>query len=33
MKFGQLMECNMINIFIEKSYAKYEGETSSRPFS
>ena len=28
MKFGQLIECNMRNIFLEKSYAKYGGETS-----
>ena len=33
MKFGQLIECNMRNIFIEKSYAKCVGETSPRPFS
>ena len=33
MKFGQLIECNMRNIFREKSYAKCGGETSSRPFS
>ena len=33
MKFGQLMECNMRNIFIEKSYTKSGGETSPRPFS
>ena len=31
MKFGQLIECNMRNIFLEKSYTKYGGETSSRP--
>ena len=30
MKFGQLIECN---IFSEKSYTKYGGETSPRPFS
>ena len=23
MKFGQLIECNMRNFFLEKSYAKY----------
>ena len=33
MKFGKLIECNMRNIFLEKSYAKYGGETSPRPFS
>ena len=33
MKFSQLIECNMRNIFLEKSYRKYGGETSSRPFS
>ena len=33
MKFGQLIECNMRNIFLEKSYTKYGGETSPRPFS
>ena len=33
MKFGQLIECNVTNIFLEKSYTKYDGETSPRPFS
>ena len=33
MKFGQLIECNMRNIFHEKSYTKSAGETSPRPFS
>ena len=33
MKFGQLIECNMTNIFLEKSCTKYGGETSPRPFS
>ena len=33
MKFGQLIECNMRNIFLEKSYSKCGGETSPRPFS
>ena len=33
MKFGQLMEYNMRNIFLEKSYTKCDGETSPRPFS
>ena len=32
MKFGQLIECNMRNIFLEKSYSKC-GETSPKPFS
>ena len=32
-KFGQLIECNMRNIFLEKTYAKCDGETSPRPFS
>ena len=33
MKFGQLIEYNMRNIFLEKSYTKCGGETSLRPFS
>ena len=33
MKFGQLKECNMRNIFLEKSYTKYRGETSPRLLS
>ena len=33
MKFGQLLECNMRNIFLEKSYTKFGGETSPRSFS
>ena len=33
MKFGQLIEYNMCNIFVEKSYTKYGGETIPRPFS
>ena len=33
MKFGQLIERNMRNIFLEKSYAKCGGETSSRPLT
>ena len=33
MKFGQLIECNMRNIFLEKLYTKCGGETSPRPFS
>ena len=28
MKIGQLIECNMRNIFLEKSYTKCDGETS-----
>ena len=33
MKFGQLIECNMKNIFLKKSYAKCGEETSPRLFS
>ena len=33
MKFGQLTECNMINIFLEKSYTKCGEETIPRHFS
>ena len=33
MESGQLIECNMRNIFLEKSYAKYDGERSPRSFS
>ena len=33
MKIGQLIECNMRNIFLDKSYSKCGGETSPRPFS
>ena len=33
MKFVQLIEYNMRNIFLEKSYTKCGGETSRRPFS
>ena len=33
MKFGQLIECNVRNIFQEKSSIKGGRETSSRPFS
>ena len=32
-KFGQLIECNMRNIFHEKLYTKYGWEISLRPFS
>ena len=33
MKFGQLIEYNMRNILLEKSFTKYGVETSPRPFS
>ena len=33
MKFDQLIEYNMRNIFLEKSYTKCGGETSPGPFS
>ena len=33
MKFGQLIENNMIKIFLEKLYAKCAGETVPRPSS
>ena len=33
MKYGQLLECNMRSIFLEKSCTKYGGETSPRRFS
>ena len=33
MTFGQLIEYNTRNIFLEKSSAKCGGETSPRPFS
>ena len=33
MKFGQLIEYNTRNIFLEKSYSKCGRETSPRPFS
>ena len=32
-KFGQLIEYNMKNIFVEKSYTKYAGEIIPRPLS
>ena len=32
MKFGQFINCNMRNIFLEKSYTRCGGETSPRPF-
>ena len=31
MKFGQLIEYNMRNIFVEQSYTKCAGETILRP--
>ena len=33
MEFGELIECNMWNIFLEKSYTKYAEEIIPRPFS
>ena len=33
MKFGQLIEYNMRNIFVENSFSKCGGETISRLFS
>ena len=33
MKFGHLIEYNMRNTFVEKSYTKYDRETIPRPFS
>ena len=33
MKIGQLIEFNLRNIFVEKSYKKCGGETIPRPFS
>ena len=32
MKFGQLVEYNMKNIFLEKSYTKYGGVACPDPF-
>ena len=32
MKFGQLIEYNIRNIFLEKSYTKCGGESIPRPF-
>ena len=32
MKFGQLIQYKMRDIFLEKSYAKCGGETNPRPF-
>ena len=31
-KFGQLIKYNMRNIFLQKSYIRCGGETSSKPF-
>ena len=33
MKFGQIVECNMRNIFVEKLYTKCGGEAIPKPFS
>ena len=33
MKFAQLIECNIRNIFLKKSYIKSDGETILRRFS
>ena len=33
MKFGQLIEHNMRNVFVEKSYTIFAGETIRRPLS
>ena len=33
MKFGQLIEYDMRNSFVEKSYTKCAGETFARPLS
>ena len=33
MKFAQLIECIMKIIFLEKSFAKCDAETSPRPIS
>ena len=33
MKFGQLIECNIINIFLKKLYTEFGEETSPKPFS
>ena len=32
MKFGKLIKYNMRNIFLEKAYTKYGGETIPRPW-
>ena len=33
MKFGQLVEYNMRNIFLQNSYTEKGGKTSRKPFS
>ena len=33
MKFGQLIEYNVRNIFVQKLYTKYGGEAIPRPLS
>ena len=33
MKFGWLIECNIRNTLLEKSYTECGGETTPRPFS
>ena len=33
MKYGQLIDYDVRNIFLEKSYTKHGGETSPRSFS
>ena len=33
MKFDQLIECDIRNVFLEKLYTKCGGETIPRPFS
>ena len=33
MKFGQLIEYNMRNLFVEKSYTKWDEETITRPLT
>ena len=33
MKFGPLIEYNMRKVFLEKTYRKCGGETTSKPFS
>ena len=30
-KFGHLIEYNMRNLFLKKSYTKWDGETTARP--
>ena len=33
MKFGQLIECSVKNIFLKKPYRKFIAETIPKPFS